>query len=155
MANKIGKIDFNKERLYEALRMNGINSIRDLCDTNDSLCYGGEFVSRKTIERACQTGIVSIRTLNILSRALDCTPEFFTAQDVVIKEYVDQCIVYLTDGRECTVKGLNLYWSEEKDSNNRYVYRFYAEEDDGTGAAEYKAAEFCAACIMGIVRMEI
>lgn len=155
MTNKIGKIDFNKERLYEALRTNGINSIRDLCDTNDSLCYGGEFVSRKTIERACQTGIVSVRTLNILSRALDCTPEFFTAPDVVVKEEVNKCIVYLTDGRECTVKGKYLYWTSDEDINNRYVYRFYAEEPDGTGAVEYKVAEFSAACVMGIVRVEV
>lgn len=153
MVNKITRIDFNKEKLYEALRMNGINSIRDLCDTNDSLCYGGNYVSRKTIERACQTGKVSVRTLEILSRALDCTPEFFTSPDVVVKEETDQCVVYLSDGRECTIKGSNLYWSEHKDFNDRYIYRFLAEEDDGTGV--YTVAEFFTDCVMGIVRVEV
>lgn len=156
MANKTTRIDFNKERLYEALQMNGINSIRDLCDTNDSLCYGGNYVSRKTIERACQTGKVSVRTLEILSRALYCTPEFFTSSDVVVKDDgLDQCIVYLIDGREVQVKGFHLYWSERKDSKvpNKYVYIFYAEEDDGTG--EYPVAEFSSAFVVGIVKVEV
>lgn len=153
MANKLGKIDFNKERLYEALQMNGINSVRELCGVNDTLCYGGEFVSRKTIERACRTGIVSVRTLNILSKALDCTPKFFTAPDVIIKEDMDQCIVYMSDNREILVKGTNLYWVCDKDINDRCVYRFYANCPDGDG--EYMAAEFCAAVCYGIVRVEV
>ena len=154
MANETRRMEFNKERLYEALKMNGINSVRDLCDTNDSLCYGGNYVSRKTIERACQTGKVSVRTLDILSRALDCTPEFFTSPDVIIKDDgLDQVIVYMIDSRECLVKGLNLYWNLEEDISNNYVYRFYAEEPDGTG--EHMEAEFCYACVVGIVRMEV
>ena len=154
MANKITRIDFNKERLYEALRMNGINSVRDLCDTNDSLCYGGEFVSRKTIERACRSGIVSIRTLNILSRALDCTPEFFTAPDVIVKddEKLDRCIVYMSDNREALVEGRNLYWTYVKDDNGKYTCKFYADCSDGDG--EYMVAEFCTAVCYGIVRIE-
>jgi hypothetical protein len=153
MANKTRKIDFNKERLYEALRMNGINSVRELCGANETLCYGKEFVSRKTIERACQTGEISNRTLDILSKALDCTPEFFTAPDVIIKEDMDQCIVYMSDNRETLVKGTNLYWVCDKDINDRCVYRFYADCPDGDG--EYMVAEFCAAVCYGIVRMEV
>ena len=154
MANKTRKIEFNKERLYEALHMNGINSVRELCGANETLCYGKEFVSRKTIERACQTGEISNRTLDILSKALDCTPEFFTAPDVIVKDdALDQCIVYMSDNREVLVKGRNLYWTYEKDDNSKYVCKFYADCSDGDG--EYLVAEFCAAVCYGIVRVEV
>lgn len=155
MANKITRIDFNKERLYEALRMNGINSVRDLCGINDSLCYDGDYVSRKTIERACQTGMVSVRTLNILSRTLNCTPEFLTATDVVVKDDgLDQCIVYMSDNREVTVKGRNLYWVYDKDDNGKYQCKFYADCPDNEDRC-YVVAEFCAAVCYGIVRVEV
>lgn len=155
MANKTRKIAFSKERLYEALQDNGINSVRELCDdANDSLCYGGHYVSRKTIERACQTGLISNRTLEILSRALDCTPEFLMG--VIVKvtddEKLDQCIVYMSDNRETLVKGKNLYWTYEKDDNGKYQCKFYADCPDGDG--EYMVAEFCAAVCYGIVRIE-
>lgn len=149
------KVKFNKERLYEALQDNGINSVRELCDTNDSLCYGGHYVSRKTIERACQTGEVTVRTLDILSRALDCTPEFFTAPDVIVKDDgLDQCIVYMSDNREVTVKGRNLYWVYEKDGNDKYQCKFYADCPDNEDRC-YVVAEFCAAVCYGIVRVEV
>ena len=158
MANKTTRIDFNKERLYEALQMNGINSVRELCDENDSLCYGGNYVSRKTIERACQTGKVSVRTLEILSRALDCTPEFLMGIVVEVKddEKLDQCIVYMSDNREIIVKGKNIYWFYEKDDNDKYVCRFYGDRMDENGE-DYRCiiAEFCAAVCYGIVRVEV
>lgn len=151
------KVKFNKERLYEALQDNGINSVRELCDTNDSLCYGGHYVSRKTIERACQTGEVTVRTLDILSRALDCTPEFFTAPDVIVKyDGLDQCIVYMSDNREIMVKGKNLYWAYETDDNGKYMCRFYADRVNEDNE-DYRCivAEFCAALCYGIVRVEV
>lgn len=152
------KVKFNKERLYEALQDNGINSVRELCDTNDSLCYGGHYVSRKTIERACQTGEVTVRTLDILSRALDCAPEFFTAPDVIVKddEKLDQCIVYMSDNREALVEGKNLYWSYEKDDNGKYQCKFYADRMNEDGE-DYRCivAEFCSAVCYGIVRVEV
>ena len=149
MSNKSRMVDFNKERLYEALHMNDIKSVRELCDdANDSLCYGGNYVSRKTIERACQTGKISSRTLDILSRALDCLPEFFTAPDVIIKDIddIDECIVYMSDGREALVKGLNLHWSYTQG-----VYKFYADHPDSDG--EYVVAEFFASICHGIVKI--
>ena len=157
MTNVTRKMEFNKERLYEALQMNGINSVRELCDENDSLCYGGHYVSRKTIERACQTGKVSVRTLEILSRALDCTPEFLTASDKIVEDDgIDQCIVYMTDGKECLVKGLHLYWVYERDAVDKYVYRFYGERVDEDGKCHaFIEAEFRSPYVRGIVRIEV
>lgn len=157
MANKTRKIAFSKERLYEALQDNGINSVRELCDdANDSLCYGGHYVSRKTIERACQTGLISNRTLDILSRALDCTPEFLMGVVVKVTDDLDQCIVYMSDNREVTVKGKDLYWFYEKDDNDKYMCRFYGDRIDEDGKV-YRGivAEFCAAVCYGIVRVEV
>lgn len=147
MANKSRMIDFNKERLYEALRMNDIDSVKALCDDkNDSLCYGGHYVSRKTIERACQTGKISSRTLYILSRALDCTPEFFTAPDVIVKDIVNvKHVVYLSDGRQAMFYAA--YAEEPYRSNNETkVLSFYNSNDD-------LMAEFKSACVLGWMRL--
>lgn len=150
----MAKVKFNKERLYEALQANGINSVRELCRENDSIYYEGEFVCRKTIERACQDGEITTRSLRILAGALDRAPEFFTAPDVIVKDDdLDRCIVYMTDNREVFVKGHNLHWTYEKvDIIGKYNVRFYAEK-----VGEYDdvmVAEFCAAVCYGIVRKE-
>ncbi len=148
------KVKFNKERLYEALQSNGINSVRELCGTNDSVYYNREFVCRKTIERACQDGEITNRSLRILAGALHCTSEFLMGEVVkgVKDENVDQCIVYMSDNREILVKGRNLHWAYEKDDNGKYQCRFYADKSGEYD--EVMVAEFCAAVCYGIVRVE-
>lgn len=60
---------------------------------------------------------------------------------------MDICIMYMSDGKEIEIKGLNLYWIEE---NNKY--KFYAEENDGTG--EYLVAEISSFRCDAIIRVE-
>ena len=60
---------------------------------------------------------------------------------------MDTCILYMCDGKEIVVKGLDLYWIEEDNK-----YKFYAEESDGTG--EYLVAEISPFRCNAIVRIE-
>ncbi len=148
MANKSRMIDFNKERLYEALHMNNIDSVRALCDDeNNSLCYGGHYVSRKTIERACQTGKISSRTLDILSKTLDCTPEFFTAPDVIVNDdkVNSKHVVYLSDGRQAMFYAAYVDGPYIRTDDIKLLS--FLDKDDNL------IAEFKSACVLGWMRL--
>lgn len=140
------KKPFDKDRLYKMLEDNGINSVRGLCDEDDSLCYGGKYVSRKTIERACQTGEVSNRTLSILSEALDCTPEFLMGLDVIVTNDMENTkhVVYLSDGRQAMFNAA--YTGEIRSADNIGIIPFYDANDN-------LIAEFKSACVLGWVRL--
>lgn len=61
---------------------------------------------------------------------------------------MDVCIVYLTNNLTAIVRGKNLYWYEEDK-----LYLFFSEQEDSS-EDDIKVAEFCSACVMGIVSSE-
>ena len=65
---------------------------------------------------------------------------------------MDSCIVYLTNNLTATVTGKNLYWYEEENSKGLSRYLFFGEQEDPSDD-DIKVAEFCSACVMGIVRV--
>ena len=173
MANKSRKIEFNVENFYKAMRKAGFLSIQDMCneyykDTimiryydQDTKEIRRETMNRKTLTRALKDGKMSVRTLKFFAVLFSCTEEFLMGkpEPEEVKFYDDNnypdeyCIVYFThDNEQALVKGKRLYWIQNKDDEGRNNYEFWAykkgEVDD-----EIKVAEFCTACVMGIIRV--
>lgn len=172
MTNKSRKIEFNVENFYKAMRKAGFLSIRDMCneyyrDTimiryydQDTKEIRRETMNRKTLNRALKDRKMSLRTLKFFSVLFSCTEEFLMGKpEPEENNFYDNddpnecCIVYFThDNEQALVKGKRLYWISSKDDDGRNNYEFWAykkgEVDD-----EIKVAEFCAACVMGIIRV--
>lgn len=67
---------------------------------------------------------------------------------------MDSCKVYLTNNLKATVEGKNLYWYEEENIKGLSRYLFFADQIDDPDGDDIKVAEFCSACVIGIVREE-
>lgn len=175
MANKSRKIEFNVENFYKAMRKAGFLSIRDMCneyyrdtimiryydqDTNE---IRRETMNRKTLNRALKDRKMSLRTLKFFAVLFSCTEEFLMGkpEPEEVKFYDDNeypmeyCIVYFThDNEQALVKGKRLHWVQNKDDDGRNNYEFLAYKK-GECNDEIKVAEFCAACVMGIIRVSL
>ena len=62
---------------------------------------------------------------------------------------MEECIVYLTDGKEVLVRGQSIYWTWYESEKNVVFWL----ESDFENEDDLRIAEFCKACVMGIVRV--
>lgn len=168
MANKSRKIEFNVENFYKAMRKAGFLSIQDMCneyykDTilvryydQDAQEFRRETMSRKTLNRALKDRKMSLRTLKFFSVLFSCTEEFLMGKPEPEEDNddpIEYCIIYFThDNEQALVKGKRLYWFKNKDDDGHNNYEFWAYKE-GECDNEIKVAEFCAACVMGIIRV--
>lgn len=137
----------------------GYNGIKDFAERS------GIAVSYKTIKRACDDGHCTKRTyfavanklaeafgwinpITTLRAAFTTEPKYEEETPITDHEKLEQCIVYLSDGREALVQGKSIYW-DWYDSDSTIC--FYDEGADNGG--DLKITEFNKACIMGIVRV--
>lgn len=144
----------------------GYNGIKDFAERS------GIDISYKTIKRACDDSHCTKRTYYAVACKLAETlgwagdpiaalraaftifttePKYEEETPITDHEKLEQCIVYLSDGREALVQGKSIYWDwYDRDS----AICFYDEEaEHGEGNGDLKIAEFNKACIMGIVRV--
>lgn len=168
MANKSRKIEFSVENFYKAMAKAGFLSIQDMCneyykDTiriryydQDAQEFRLETINRKTLNRALKDRKMSSRTLKLFSILFSCTEEFLMGKPDPEEDnnYPDEyCIICFThDNEHALVKGKRLYWIQKKDDDGHNKYEFWAYKK-GECDDEIKVAEFCAACVMGIIRV--
>ena len=65
---------------------------------------------------------------------------------------MDNCLVYLSDGKELLVKGKDVYWSWFESEK---TITFYATDPNDESGDDIRVAEFCKACVLAIVYIDI
>ena len=163
MANKSRKIEFSVENFYKAMRKAGFLSIQDMCNIycKDTIVIRYYDQDTKEIRRETMSRKTLKRTLKFFAILFSCTEDFLMGkpepEEIIFYDDNDDpdeyCIICFThDNEHALVKGKRLYWIKKKDDDGRNNYEFWAytkgECDD-----EIKVAEFCAACVMGIIRV--
>lgn len=160
--------DFNGMIFNKIVYDAGYDGIKDFAERS------GINISYSTIKRACDDGHCTKRTLYAiackLAEALGWAgdpiaalknlftkekeheyKELLKESDLKYKEEcgkkLEQCIVYLSDGRETLVQGKSIYWSWFVSENTICFY-----DEDGCDD-DLKIAEFNKACVIGIVRI--
>lgn len=65
---------------------------------------------------------------------------------------MDNCLVYLSDGKELLVKGKDVYWSWFESEK---TITFYATDPKDEIRDDIRVAEFCKACVLAIVYIDM